>query len=120
MAAMAMPHATEVEQASRKQATQTALDAAVAIPLDVMRAADRCWDALLEMAAHGNSASRSDLEVGARLLAAGVFGASRNVLINLESLADTERRATIAAESAALTARAERMSAEVLATISSR
>ena len=44
---------------------------------------DRCWDAMVEMAAHGNPASRSDLEVGAKALEAGIWGAWRNVAINL-------------------------------------
>ena len=37
-----------------------------------MRGADTCWDSMVEMAQHGNFASRSDLEVGARALEAGI------------------------------------------------
>ena len=75
LAAVGMPKDTPEEKAARHAAMQEGLKAAVQVPLDVMRTADRCWDAMAEMAAHGNPASRSDLEVGAKALEAGIWGA---------------------------------------------
>ena len=69
-------------------AMQEGLQKAVAVPLAVMRMGDRCWEAMVEMARHGNPASRSDLEVGARALEAGIWGAYRNVPINLPGIED--------------------------------
>ena len=67
-----------------------------------------------EMAAHGNPASRSDLEVGARALETGIWGAFRNVAINLPGIEDEALRQTATHEAEALAARAVMMRDEVL------
>jgi glutamate formiminotransferase/formiminotetrahydrofolate cyclodeaminase len=107
LAAVGMPKDTAAEKAARHQAMQDGLKAAVQVPLEVMRTADRCWEAMSEMAAHGNPASRSDLEVGAKALEAGIWGAYRNVAINLPGIDDeafrraTEEEARVLADRAA-------------------
>jgi len=111
---------TEEEKASRQRAMQEGLRAAVQVPLEVMRVADRCWDAMAEMARHGNLASRSDLEVGAKSLEAGIWGASRNVAINLPGIEDETFRKAVGDESKALAARAAAKREEVLATLAAR
>jgi glutamate formiminotransferase/formiminotetrahydrofolate cyclodeaminase len=120
VAARALPKETEQQAAHRRRVAQEGLRKAVAVPLETMRIADRCWQPLLEMARHGNPASRSDLEVGAKALEAGVWGASRNVLVNLPDVEDPEFRATTEAEAGALTARAKQSLAEVLAVLGRR
>ena len=93
MAALGMPKDTDGgEGRARQRAMQEGLKAAVQVPLEVMRIADRAWDAMVEMAAHGNPASRSDLEVGAKALETGIWGASRNVAINLPGIEDEAYR----------------------------
>jgi glutamate formiminotransferase/formiminotetrahydrofolate cyclodeaminase len=72
------------------------------------------------MAVHGNFASRSDLEVGARNLETGIWGASRNVAINLPGLEDEAFRKATWAEVETLTARAAAKRDEVLATLAAR
>jgi glutamate formiminotransferase / formiminotetrahydrofolate cyclodeaminase len=114
LAAVAMPKDTDEEKAARHAATQAGLKAAVQVPLEVMRTADRCWEAMAEMAAHGNPASRSDLEVGAKALETGIWGASRNVAINLPGIEDEPFRQAIAQETEGLAARAVMMRDEVL------
>jgi len=79
MAALRLPD----DDPERPQALQSGLRKAVSVPLEVMRIGDRCWGALEELAQYGNPASRSDLEVGAKALETGIWGAGRNVLINL-------------------------------------
>ena len=120
MEALGMPQGTKDEVAARGRAMQEGLKAAVQVPLEVMRVADRAWDAMVEMAAHGNLASRSDLEVGARALEAGIWGASRNVAINLPGIGDEEYRRAAAGESEALAARAATKCDEVLAALAAR
>ena len=61
---------------------------------------------MLDMAVHGNPASRSDLEVGAKLLEAGIWGASRNVAINLLQIEDEAFRKATLDETESLAARA--------------
>jgi glutamate formiminotransferase/formiminotetrahydrofolate cyclodeaminase len=75
---------------------------------------------MVEMAAHGNLASRSDLEVGAKSLEAGIWGAARNVTTNLPGLEDEPFRKAVAAEVEALVARARARRDEVLAILARR
>jgi len=120
MEAMGMPKDTKEEKAARHRAMQEGLKTAVQVPLEVMRIADRAWDAMLKMAAHGNVASRSDLEVGAKALETGIWGASRNVAINLPGIEDEAYRKTAADESDALASRAAQKRDEVLAAFATR
>jgi glutamate formiminotransferase/formiminotetrahydrofolate cyclodeaminase len=120
MEALGMPRDTEEEKASRHRAMQEGLKAAVAVPLEVMRVADGAWDAMVEMAGHGNMASRSDLEVGAKALEAGIWGASRNVAINLPGIEDETYRQAAASEAEGLAARATTKRDEVLAAFAAR
>ncbi len=106
LAAVALPKGSEQEKAVRERALQEGLQAAVLVPLEVMRAADSCWEAMIEMAEHGNPASRSDLEVGARALETGIWGASRNVAVNLAEIEDEAFRSATRAEAGALAERA--------------
>jgi len=120
LAAVGMPKDTAEEKAARHRAMQAGLKAAVQVPLEVMRTADGCWDAMVEMAEHGNLASRSDLEVGARALETGIWGASRNVAVNLPGIEDEVFRTAAAAEAEALASRAAAKRDEVLARLASR
>jgi glutamate formiminotransferase/formiminotetrahydrofolate cyclodeaminase len=120
LAAVGMPKGTAGEKAARHAAMQDGLKAAVQVPLEVMRTADRCWEAMTEMAAHGNLASRSDLEVGAKALEAGIWGASRNVAINLPGIDDEAFRRSTTDEAEALAARAALKRDTVLQALSAR
>jgi glutamate formiminotransferase/formiminotetrahydrofolate cyclodeaminase len=120
LAAVGMPKGTAEEKDARQRAMQEGLKSAVQVPLEVMRTADRCWPALVEMAEHGNIASRSDLEVGAKALETGIWGAGRNVAINLPGIEDEAFRAATAAEADALAARAAAQCAAVLKTLAAR
>jgi len=120
MQAVGMPRNTDGEKAARHRAMQEGLKAAVQVPLEVMRVADRAWDAMVAMAVHGNIASRSDLEVGAKALETGIWGASRNVAINLPGIEDEAYRKTASDKSEALTSRAARKRDEVLAAFATR
>jgi glutamate formiminotransferase/formiminotetrahydrofolate cyclodeaminase len=117
LAALGMPKETAADKASRTAAMQAGLQHAIGVPLAVLRAADRCWDAMVEMAAHGNPASRSDLEVGARCLEVGAWGAYRNVVINLAQIKDAVYKERTLKEAEALAERARVRCAEVLAAL---
>jgi glutamate formiminotransferase/formiminotetrahydrofolate cyclodeaminase len=120
LAATDMPKETDAEKTKRRAAIQEGLKTAVQVPLEVMRIADRCWDAMVEMAAHGNPASRSDLEVGAKALEAGIWGASRNVAINLPSIEDEVFRRGVSGEAETLASRAAARRDAVLAALVAR
>ena len=117
---LAMPKDSEAEKQARRAAMQAGLKQAVQVPLEVMRTADSCWDAMAEMAREGNFASRSDLEVGAKALEAGIWGASRNVAVNLPGIDDEAFRRATGDEAERLAARAAAMRDAVLATLATR
>jgi glutamate formiminotransferase/formiminotetrahydrofolate cyclodeaminase len=120
MSSLALPKDTAEQKAVRDTAMQAGLRKAIEVPLATMRVADSAWDAMLGMAEHSNLASRSDLEVGARCLETGLWGAHRNVSINLTQIKDEGFRRAVAAEADALGARATAKSAEVLAVLGNR
>jgi glutamate formiminotransferase/formiminotetrahydrofolate cyclodeaminase len=120
MAATGLPKDTEEQAERRRAAVQAGLRSAVEVPLTVLRTADGCWDAMVEMARHGNIASRSDLEVGARALETGIWGAARNVEINLPEITDEGFRASASAEARAVVERARQRLDEVLTILAGR
>ncbi len=75
---------------------------------------------MTEMAAHGNPASRSDLEVGARALATGIWGAFRNVAINLPGIEDEAFRRATEEEARTLADRAAAMRDRVIEAVAAR
>jgi glutamate formiminotransferase/formiminotetrahydrofolate cyclodeaminase len=120
LAALGLPKATEEQAARRAEAMEAGLKKAIEIPLTVLRVGDGCWEAMVEMARHGNIASRSDLEVGAKALEAGLWGASRNVVINLAGISDEAFRTAAAAEAEAIAQRARHGLDAVVTILASR
>lgn len=120
MEAMGLPQDTEAEREARHSAMQAGLKQAIEVPLTTMRVADGSWDAMVELARHINIPMRSDLEVGARALETGTWGAYRNVLINLGDIEDESFREAVTKEAEALVKRASEKSAEVLSVLEAR
>ena len=120
MEARSLPQDTEERAAQRRQAMEAGLQKAVEVPLAVLRLADGSWDAMVEMARHGNIASRSDLEVGAKALEAGIWGAHRNVLINLPEITDAAFRTRAGAEAETIAQRARPRLEEILTILAGR
>ncbi len=118
--ALGLPKDTPEQVAARQVAMLAGLKKAVEVPLTTMRLADRCWEAMIEMAAHGNFASRSDLEVGAKALEAGIWGAGRNVLINLGDIEEQAFVAGTRTEADGLAKRAAAKLGELLAVLERR
>ena len=82
------PKGTDEEKAARSAAIQQAMRAAIAAPLDVMRACAAAAEQGVVVAALGNPSASSDVRVGFELLGAGLRGAKLNVEINLGSVKD--------------------------------
>lgn len=120
MEAMRMPKSNEQEIEIREEAMQSGLKKAIMVPLSTMRFGDKAWDALLEVAKIGNINSSSDIEVGARALEVGIWGAFKNVMINIPGINDEDFVEDITKEAVALKQRANEMCIKVLETISSR
>jgi glutamate formiminotransferase/formiminotetrahydrofolate cyclodeaminase len=120
MTAMKMPKKTEEEQKARKEKMQEGLKKAVEVPLAVMRTADSCWESMAEVAKYGNISSKSDLEVGAKSLQTGIWGASKNVEINLPQIEDPGFKEAVLKETDELNRRAESYVKKILKTLEKR
>lgn len=120
MEAMRLPQNTYEEKAIRNQAMEDGMKVAIEVPLKTIKTADRIWDDLIEVAKIGNFSSRSDLEVGARALEVGIWGAYRNVIINLSGISDTNYVEKTKQESESLSIRAKEKMQEILDIIEKR
>ena len=87
--AVRMPQKTDTEKNARFEKMQAGLKKAIEIPLTTMKIGDSAWEAMIEAAKIGNIASKSDIQVGARALELGIWGAWKNVLINMKDIQDT-------------------------------
>ena len=98
VSAYRMPKGTEEEKADRARGIQDALKAAIAAPLDVMRACSAAIALGRVLQTHGNPNASSDVQVGLELLRAGLRGARLNVEINLGSVKDADYVAEVTGE----------------------
>lgn len=120
MLALKLPKDTPDEKKFRRAAMQAGLKTAAQVPLATMRLGDSAWEPLALVARHGNPASASDVQVGARALETGIWGAWQNVLINLRSIGDEQFSAAIRLEADAIAAKAAISCSEILAIIDQR
>jgi glutamate formiminotransferase/formiminotetrahydrofolate cyclodeaminase len=88
MKALRMPKDTDAQKEKRRTAMQEGLKKATRVPFHSMELADRAWDPMLQVARVGQYSSRSDVEVGAKALEACLYGAYRNVVVNLADIRD--------------------------------
>ncbi|MGB9697261.1 MAG: glutamate formimidoyltransferase [Ignavibacteria bacterium] len=96
--AMRLPKETEEQRRIRDEKMQEGLKKAIEVPLKVMRIANSCWRWMIHLAKYGNISSASDLEVGAKSLETGIWGAYKNVKINLPQIKDSEFKNRVLAE----------------------
>jgi len=114
MEGLRMPRSTEEEKTARIAKMQSGLKTAIHIPLTTMRLGDKAWDTLCEVAKYGNPASKSDVQVGAKALETGVWGAFQNVLINMKDIKDEDFKAATIAEAESIEKRSKLKCAKVL------
>nr|XP_020034250.1 formimidoyltransferase-cyclodeaminase [Castor canadensis] len=118
--AMKLPKNTPEERDSRTAALQEGLKQAVAVPLALAETVSPLWPALQELALCGNLACRSDLQVAAKALEMGVFGAYFNVLINLRDVTDDVFKDQIRQRVSSLLQEAKTQAALVLDSLETR
>jgi glutamate formiminotransferase/formiminotetrahydrofolate cyclodeaminase len=120
MDAMKLPGDTESEKKHRKQKMQDGLKKAIEIPLSVMRISDECWLWIIEMAKYGNMASSSDLAVGAKSLETGIWGAFKNIEINLAQIEDKKYKLLVTQESEKINSNAKHNLKRVMSILEKR
>lgn len=102
VSAYRLPKVTDEEKASRARSIRSALEAAIAAPLAVMRACSAGIALGPVLETYGNPNASSDVQVGLELLRAGLRGARLNVEINLGSVKDAAYVAEVTGEMARL------------------
>ncbi|XP_074120602.1 formimidoyltransferase-cyclodeaminase isoform X3 [Sminthopsis crassicaudata] len=120
MATMKMPKNTPEEKERRSAAMQEGLKKAVGVPLGLAQKVNALWPSVKEMARYGNFSCKSDLQVAAKALETGVWGAYFNVLINLKDVSDERFRAQMHANISHLLEEAQSSAASVLESLASR
>ncbi|MFT5702073.1 MAG: glutamate formiminotransferase/formiminotetrahydrofolate cyclodeaminase [Desulforhopalus sp.] len=114
MEGLRMPKGTEEEKTARKDKMQAGLKTAINVPLNTMRLGDKAWDPMIATAKHGNPASKSDVQVGARALETGIWGAYQNVLINMVDIQDESFKTETLEEAGAMEKRSREKCRQVL------
>jgi glutamate formiminotransferase/formiminotetrahydrofolate cyclodeaminase len=120
MTAMKMPKDTDKEMKLRNDKMQEGLKKAIEVPMTVMRKADECWEYVGEIAKYGNMNSKSDLQVGAKSLETGIWGAFKNVEINVKDIEDKSYSQKVMKEGYDILARAEKNVEEVCRVLEER
>uniref|UniRef100_A0A2R5LEJ1 Formimidoyltransferase-cyclodeaminase n=1 Tax=Ornithodoros turicata TaxID=34597 RepID=A0A2R5LEJ1_9ACAR len=120
MAAHKLPKATPEEEEVREAAMQAGLKKAINVPLEVARSVSKLWDTARELASIINIGARADLQVGARCLETGVFGAHWNVILNCHGLKDEAYRNKVLEEIEQYRQDAIKGCADVIAILESR
>ena len=111
--AMRLPQNTEDEKKIRFEKMQAGLKKAIEVPLATMKIGDSAWEMMVEAAECGNIASKSDMQVGARALEVGIWGAYQNVMINMAGIKDEKFVSDVTAEAAKIKERAEKFCAQI-------
>lgn len=118
--AIRLPKGTDEEKKARHEAMQAGLKKAIEVPLTTMRHGDSAWDNMIEVAKVGNIASKSDVEVGSKALEVGIWGAYKNVLINMPQIEDDDFKKKILDEAEAIMKRAKEKCNEALEILAKR
>ncbi len=114
MEGIGMPKETPEQKKARAAKMEQGLKTAIEVPLKTMKLGDSAWEAMQQAAAHGNPACKSDIEVGARALETGIWGAYKNVCINLEGIKDQAYKTRILSEAESIADRAKTQCEEIL------
>jgi glutamate formiminotransferase/formiminotetrahydrofolate cyclodeaminase len=120
MTAMKMPKNTDGEKKIRHEKMQEGLKKAINVPLSVMRISDSSWNSMVELAKIGNINSSSDLAVGAKSLHTGIWGAFKNVEINLPQIEDQNYKQAVLKEGGDILSRAAEKLGEIEKILESR
>ncbi|XP_050772495.1 formimidoyltransferase-cyclodeaminase isoform X2 [Gopherus flavomarginatus] len=118
--AMKLPKNTPEEREKRTAAMQQGLKKAVGVPFSLAEKVNALWPMLKEMAQYGNLACKSDLQVAAKALEAGVFGAYFNVVTNLKDVTDEAFRKEMHGRVSSFLVEAQQSAALVLELLESR
>lgn len=112
-AAYKLPRDTEEEKTRRETEIQKMLIVGAMPPLHLMETALKCLELTSELVGNTTRMAVSDLGVAASNLEAAIKGAYLNVLININSLKDDNKRKEIAASAEDIMSKSRALSEEI-------
>lgn len=115
-----LPSEDAQQSARRAAAMEQGLLNAISVPMNVAKLSNGLWPAMKDLSLVCNVACKSDLQVAAKSLETGVFGARCNVLINLSNVADKAQSEALRSEAEAEWKQAQERCAEVLQILEGR
>ena len=118
--AYGLPRETEEQQAYKAQVMAQALDAACAVPMDIMRAVCEAIELHKDYARMGSAIAISDVGVGVVCCKAALQGASLNVFINTKSMTDRDKAIRLENEANAMLERYCAMADAIYADVAAR
>jgi|WetSurMetagenome_2_1015567.scaffolds.fasta_scaffold05316_4 methenyltetrahydrofolate cyclohydrolase len=113
MAAFKLPKETDAQKNSRRQAIESAMRQAAAVPLATLENLRRVADLAREALQHGNPNCLTDAGVAVQLMRAAAAGAAYNVRINLSGIKDRKVAEELSARSRKLYAQIDKAAAEL-------
>lgn len=120
MDAVRLPQVTEEEKGVRERALRVAMERTIQVPLSLLKTIDQTLEPLLQMATLGNYNCRSDVQVGARCLEAGAWGAYYNVMINLDNLMEGPEKTSLQTQAEEMLQKARQGCEAVLSEVQKR
>lgn len=118
--ALRLPEETKEEKKLKLEKMQLGLKKAIDIPLTTMTLTDAAWDAMTAVAKYSNIASKSDVEVGAKAMETGVWGAYKNVMINMADITDEAFKNDIVKQAEDMKTRAHNQCKKILEILDNR
>lgn len=118
--AYGMPRSTEQEKATRAAFMEQALYDAVLVPLSVMETALGAFETLKALSLVGSKLAISDAGVAASYLLTALNGASMNVLINVKSMKNEERRTSLSDKCSRYLSRGEELYRQTMEIVKER
>jgi formiminotetrahydrofolate cyclodeaminase len=109
-----LPRSSDEERMRRRDAIQSAVQAATDVPLRTMRACERALRDAPAVARFGNPNAVADAAVGSTLLVAALEGAALNVDVNLPGVADQDYRTRAEEERRVLLSSARHLARQTL------
>ncbi|MEN8212607.1 MAG: glutamate formimidoyltransferase, partial [Thermodesulfobacteriota bacterium] len=118
--ALRLPSDTKEEKHFKLEKMEQGLKKAIEIPLTTMKLTDTAWDAMVQTAKYGNIASKSDIEVGAKAMETGIWGAYKNVMINMADIRDKDFKKKTIKLAESIKSRAELQCKKILEILENR
>ncbi|XP_039280929.1 formimidoyltransferase-cyclodeaminase [Nilaparvata lugens] len=120
MKALTLPKTTDKELEIYELEIQKGLLKAIEVPHTLAEMINSSWSTMRKLAAICNIQTASDLQVGAKCLETGVFGAHYNIMINLKLIKNQDIREQMTKRTKEQLVLAEKGCREVLNVISAR